>query len=147
VEGLRAAERVFIQADGPDGRVTATDQRLIWPGGAIAWHEIERASWDGDDEVLTIEPVATSDHPRVYRLPITAPGRLIDVVREQVVASVVISRHVSLKGRRGVRVTGRRHAGGELRWSAVLDAGIDPENPETRSQLDAAVAGVRSEVE
>jgi hypothetical protein len=46
-----------------------------------------------------------------------------------------------------VRVTGRRHAGGELRWSAVLDAGIDPENPETRSQLDAAVAGVRSEVE
>ncbi|NED96911.1 hypothetical protein G1H11_16515 [Phytoactinopolyspora alkaliphila] len=147
IEGLWAAERVLVRADGPQGPVAATDQRLIWADGSIAWHEIERASWDGDDEVLTVEPVATSGRKRVHRLPIATPGRLVDVVRERVVASVVISRHVPLRGRRGVRVTGRRQADGELIWSAVLDPGIDMRDAETRHQVDTAVAAVRHEVE
>lgn len=146
-EDLQRGERVLAQADGSEGRVTATDRRLLWPDGSIGWHEIERASWDADEECLRVEPVPTSGHHRRYRLPLSAPGRVVDVVREQVTGSVIISRHVPLEGRRGVRVTGRRKPDGELVWSAVLDRGVDPEDQQTRSRLDAAVAEVRSEVE
>lgn len=147
VEGLERGERVLVTAQGPHGRVVATDRRLVWPAGSISWHEIERASWDGDDDVLNVVPVAAAERQRLYRVSVTKPGRLVDVVREQVIRSVVVSRHVPLDERRGVRVTGRRTADGSLVWQAVLDAGVDVDAPGMRPRVDAAVAAVRSEVE
>ncbi len=147
MEGLETGERVLAEAEGPDGRIAATDRRLVWPSGSIAWHEIERASWESDAERLLVEPIATSPHSQPYKLPVTGPGRLVDVVREQVTGSVIISRHIRLEGRRGVRVTGRRKADGELVWNAVVDSGLDPDDEHTRARLDAAVSAVRSEVE
>lgn len=118
------------------------------PGRTLAWDEIERATWDGDDDTLLVVEVATaSARPVRHRLRITAPGRLVDVVREQVTASVILTRFVPIDGRRGVRVTGRRTRGGDLVWSAALDAGIDRADPGTRARIDAAVAAVRAEVE
>lgn len=147
MESLEQGERVLVTAEGPDGAVTATDRRLIWPAGSISWYEVERASWNGDAETLDVVPVPASEHRRAFRVPITKPGRLVDVVREQVIGSVVITRHVPLDGRRGVRVSGRRKADGSLVWQAVVDAGLDVNHPELRPRLDAAVEAVRREVE
>ncbi|WP_166354935.1 hypothetical protein [Phytoactinopolyspora limicola] len=147
VAGLESGERVLASATGPDGQVAATDRRLIWPAGSIRWFEVERASWNSDDEVLDVVPVRASDHAARYRVAITEPGRLVDVVREQVTGSVVISRHVPLAGTRGVRVSGRRTPDGGLVWQAVLDAGIDVDDAETRAQLDTVIAQIRGEVE
>lgn len=139
---------MLAAASGPHGDIVATTDRLVMPGRTLGWDEIERATWDGDDDTLLVVEVATaSARPVRHRLQITTPGRLVDVVREQVTASVVLTRFVPIDGRRGVRVTGRRTRGGDLVWSAALDAGIDRADPGTRARIDAAVAAVRAEVE
>jgi hypothetical protein len=85
---------------------------------------------------------------RNHRLRFEQPGRLLDVIREQVTASVVISRYVPVDGERGVRVTGRRRAGQVgLRWVVAVDTGLDLADPSVRALVDTAVAGVRAEVE
>ncbi|AYY14023.1 hypothetical protein EF847_16250 [Actinobacteria bacterium YIM 96077] len=144
---LEPGERVLARASGPDGEVSATNRRLIWPDGSIHWYEIERASWDGDAAHLLVTPVATSEHAGPYRLVLNEPTRLVDVVREQVTASVVITRHVPLSGEHGVQVTGRRRADGSLVWNAVVDAALDLDDPQLRTRLDAAITTVRSEIE
>lgn len=147
VEGLEPGERVLAQASGPHGVVTATDQRLIWPGGSLGWHEIERASWDSEAAHLQVVPVPTAGHARTYRLPLDQPGRLVDVVREQVTGSVVLHRRVLLDGRHGARVVGRRRGRDGLVWNAIVDEELNPDDPDVRARLDAAIAEIRSEVE
>lgn len=151
VEGLDRGERVLATADGPGGAIAATNRRLVLPGLSIGWEKVERASWDGDEETLvvieTAEAAASAGRGGRHRIPVTEPGRLVDIVREQVTGSVVIVRQVAIAAGRGVRVTGRRRYDGELVWSAVVDAGLDLEDPPTKARLDAAVAVVRAEVE
>lgn len=139
---------MLASGSGPEGELVATSRRLIFPSGSLGWEQIERATWDGDENVLDVYEVAMSgSRPRLRRVAITERGRLVEVVREQVTASVVISRHVPIRGRQGVRVTGRRMPDGDLSWRAVLDHGIDPNDPATRTQINEAVAWVRSVVE
>lgn len=149
IERLEPGERVLATADGPDGPVTATTRRLVLPTGtSLAWTAIETAGWDRAESVLTVAEVpVTTPKGRRHRLRLDRPGRLTDVVREQVTASVVISRRMPVDGARGVRVTGRRTPDDELIWSVQLDAGIDIDDPATRARVDEAVALVRSEVE
>lgn len=150
---LEPGERLLAVAEGPDTVVSATTRRLAVSGGpSWPWHAVERASWDGDAETLTVIPTsaarATDERGRSRHVVVlTAPGRLVDIVREQVNASMVIDRHIPVDGRRGVRVTGRRTADGDLAWHARLDAGLRPDDPETKRRIDDAVASVRHEVE
>ena len=64
----------------------------------------------------------------------TEPGRLLELVRERITASVVLQRHVPIAGKRGVRVIARRRAAGsrELSWLFEYDEGIDPDRPVRR---------------
>lgn len=147
---LAPGEKLLAVAEGPGTVLAATTRRLVvsdgpdWP-----WHRVERASWDGDAETLTVFPVpdGSGRGPRRHVAVLTAPGKLVDVVREQVNASVVIDRHVPVDGRRGVRVMGRRTPDGTLAWNARLDAGLRLDDPETKRRVDDAVASVRREVE
>jgi hypothetical protein len=150
---LESGERLLAVAEGPETVVAATSRRLVVSGGpSWPWHAIERASWDGDAETLTVFPTAAGRgpggrSPSRHVVVLTAPGRLVDVVREQVNASLVIDRHVAVDGRRGVRVTGRRTGNGDLAWHARLDAGLRADDPELKRRIDDAVASVRHEVE
>jgi hypothetical protein len=155
VEGiaLEPGERVLASAAGEAGTLIATDRRLLVPGpadqGGIGWETVDRATWDGDTEILTITQTALlGSRPRQHRLHVQAAGPLLDVVREQVTASVVISRYVPIEGDRGVRITGRRQPGrAGLAWVVAVDNGLSVETPEVRNLIDAAVKAVRSEVE
>ncbi|TDE11510.1 hypothetical protein [Jiangella asiatica] len=148
IDGMVPGERVLAAATGPDGEVVATTHRLMLRDTAIEWSRVDTASWDGEAELLALTEVPEpTGRQRRHRVALDQPGRLVDVVREQVTASVLISRHVAVNGRRGVRVTGRRTASDEIVWSAALDPGIDLDDPATRVRVDAAVALVRNEVE
>lgn len=148
IDGLEKGERVLAAAAGPDGEVVATTHRLRLRDTSVEWSRVETASWDGDAELLVVTEVPDSrGHRQRHRVALESPQRLVDVVREQVTQSVVISRHILVDGRRGVRVTGRRTAADEIVWTAALDSGIDLHDPGTKARVDAAVALVRNEVE
>src|SRR5690349_12502243 len=97
VDGLEQGERVLARASGPVGETVATTLRLL-PAGDLArgveWSLIEKAGWDATEDVLDVVEVPdATGRRRRHRVAIDKPGRLVDVVREQVTASVVISRH------------------------------------------------------
>lgn len=151
---LEQGERVLASGRAASGEpVVATDRRLYVPEAGkfrpIAWDGVEKASWSTDEDALFVtETAVAGDRPRQHRIGLEGDGRLLDVIREQVTASVVISRHVPVDARRGVRVTGRRRSAGDgLRWVVTPDAGVDVTDAKVRSRVDAAVAAVRAEVE
>ncbi|MGH8824784.1 MAG: hypothetical protein ACRDVN_09935 [Jiangellaceae bacterium] len=144
-------ERALASASSAAGPVVATDRRLLvpLPDGyhSIGWDRVDRARWDGDDEVLVVNESAPLGSPRRdHRLRVDDPRRLLDVVREQVTASVVLTRYVPIDGTLGVRVTGRRRRDG-LAWVVAVDDGLRLDDPAVRRLVDAAVAEVRAEVE
>ena len=121
----RAGERVLAWADvgGP-----ATRARRH-PGGAlpargdrrIPWEQVEAADWDHDSATLRVSEVGTWGEPRpTHRFTLDEPGRLLELVRERVTASVVLQRHVPIGGRRGVRVIARRAPTGDRRLQLAL---------------------------
>ena len=58
---------------------------------------------------LRVVEVGTWGEPRAeHRFASPSPGRLLELVRERVTASVVLQRHVPVRGRAGVRVIARR---------------------------------------
>lgn len=150
---LEPGERVLAYAAAPGGAVAATNLRLVLPAAAgvhaIGWDAVEQARWDADEETLVVlESAPVGDRPRRHRVELAKETRLLDVIREQVQASVVISRHVALAGEHGIRVTGRRRPGSDrLTWKVAVDHGIDISNPDIRARIDEAVARVRAEVE
>ncbi|HZY28483.1 MAG: hypothetical protein ACRDVO_13440 [Jiangellaceae bacterium] len=153
VEGvvLENGERALASAASAAGSVVATDRRLLVPTAdgyhSIGWDRVDRAAWDGDAEVLVVAESAPLGSPRRdHRLRVEDPRRLLDVVREQVTASVVLTRHVPIDGSLGVRVTGRRRRDG-ITWLVAVDEGLRLEDPAIRRLVDAAVASVRAEVE
>jgi hypothetical protein len=74
--------------------------------------------------------------------------RLLDLVRERVTASVLISRHVPVTGRRGVRVIGRRAPSGRspVQWAFEYDAGVDPDDPFVQTAAEDALAAAKADV-
>jgi hypothetical protein len=155
VEGvaLEPGERVLAAAAGETGSVVATDRRLLAPQAAgydsIGWETVERATWDGETEVLTITQTAPlGSRPQQHRLRVEPAGGFLDVVREQVTSSVVISRYVPIEGEHGVRITGRRQSGRTgLAWFVALDNGLPIDAPGVRELIDSAVKQIRAEVE
>ena len=79
---------------------------------------------------------------------LTDPGRLVELVRERVTTTVVLQRHVPIRGSRGVRVIARRAATGarELTWLFEYDQGIDPDDPFVEHAAQEALAAARGEV-
>lgn len=150
---LEPGERVLAQAESADGPIVATNHRLLIPVATgfhtIGWEQVERATWSRDDEeLLVVETVPLGTKPRRHRIGLGAAMAFLDIVREQVQASVVISRHVAIEGDRGVRVSGRRRPGRhKLAWVVAVDPGIDLDDPEVRATVESAVALVRAEVE
>lgn len=151
--GLDPGERVLASGATPSGPLVATTLRLLLPAAegftGVAWENVERATWERDAETLVVvESASPGLPPRRHLVPVNEAAGVLDVVREQVKASVVISRYVPVAGERGIRVNGRRKPGQQrLSWVVALDPGIDLDDPGVRSRVEAAVARVRAEVE
>lgn len=115
----------------------------------IPWEEVQSADWDQDSAVLHVVEVGSWGEVRPeLRLTLEEPALLLQLVRERVTASVLLQRHVAIRGSRGVRVIARRAPRGDqpVRWLFEYDEGVDPDDPAVREAADAALAAARAEV-
>jgi hypothetical protein len=148
---VTAGEKVLAWAAAADGVVAGTRAALYLPGGRrLPWEQVEAADWDKESDTLRISEVGTWGTPRPsYAFVLTEPSRLLQLVRERVTATVVLQRHVAIRGRRGVRVIARRAPAGEreLIWLFEYDEGINPDDPFVDHAALEALAAARDEIE
>ncbi|WP_460835795.1 hypothetical protein [Nocardioides hungaricus] len=128
----------------PLGTALALEETL-----RIPWEDVQAADWDADASTLRVSEVGTWGEQRpehAFTLP--EPGRLLELVRERVTASVVLQRHVPIRGRQGVRVIARRAPRGDqpVRWIYEYDAGVDPADPAVQHAAEEALAAAQAEV-
>jgi hypothetical protein len=158
---VQPGERVLAWCAAADGRVVAGTRDALYAGRPassvvepvetvrIPWEQVEAAEWDRDTSVLRVSEVGTWGAARpVHSFVIEQPGRLLQLVRERVTSTVVLQRHVPVRGRSGLRVIARRAPGGDRRvsWVYEYDAGIDPADPAVREAAEAALARAQEEV-
>ncbi|QIX27323.1 hypothetical protein ncot_12465 [Nocardioides sp. JQ2195] len=143
-------EKALAGAVTADGRVVVgTRDALYVDAQRIPWEIVERADWDKDEATLTVSEVGSWGRERpAHALPLEEPGRLLELVRERVTASIVLQRHVPIHGKRGVIVIGRRAPRGHqpVEWVYEFDEGVDPDDPEVRRRAEVALAAARDEV-
>ena len=144
-------ERVLAAATAQDGTVLAGTRDAFYVKGPdaeatrVPWEQVEAATWDADSDTFRLSEVGTWGLPRREHVAVLdEPGRLLELVRERVTASVVLQRHVPIDGRRGLRVIARRAPRGDrpVQWVYEYDEGVDPDDPRVataaREALDAA---------
>lgn len=148
-------ERLLASAATPDGTVLAGTRDAFYlavPGREVRrtpWEEVEAARWDRDTDTFHLSEVGSWGQQRPsVKVHLEEPGRLLELVRERVTASVVLQRHVAVHGRRGLRVIARRAPSGErpVQWVYEYDEGIDPDDPEVRAAAEQALDAARLEV-
>ena len=143
-------ESVLAWARAADGTVVAGTRDAAYVGDhRIPWEQVEAADWDSDTELFRLSEVGRWGEPRVeHALTLREPGRLLELVRERVTASVVLQRHVPVTGRRGLRVIARRAPRGDrpLSWVYEYDEGVDPDDPAVREAAIAALRQAREDV-
>jgi hypothetical protein len=136
------------------GWVAGTRDALYLPGVRLPWEQVQSADWDREHDRLRVSEVGSWGEPRARHL-LAVPNaatkdadRLLPLVRERVTASVLLSRHVAVTGRHGVRVVARRAPSGrsEVQWIFEYDDGIDPDDPFVRAAAETALAAARSDV-
>lgn len=150
---VAAGERVLASCETVEGVVLAGTRDAFYIGTApitrVPWQQVAAADWDRDDAVFRLSLVGSwGEEKVVHSYGLTEPGRLLELVRERVTASIVLQRHVPLAGRRGVRVIGRRPARGigEIEWFFEYDEGVDPADPAVRDASGSALAAARADV-
>ena len=148
-------ERVLAGAMDDSGSwVVGSDGALHLPLAGdewqrLGWEQVDRASWDEDAERLVVVEVADFGRPQPrHELALREPRRLLDLVRERVTASVLLTRHVPVAGSRGLKVVARRSPTrrGDVVWSTWLDEGLDPSDPSVRQAVDEGLATARAEL-
>jgi hypothetical protein len=152
---VAAGERLLAWVPvGNSDWVGGTRDALYVPGARVPWEQVQAADWDRDEGRLVVTEVGTWGQPRP-RHALTIPesatkdaDRLLQLVRERVTASVLLSRHVRVSGRRGVRVVARRAPSGrsEVQWFYEYDEGIDPDDPVARAAAETALARAKDDV-
>jgi hypothetical protein len=150
-----AGERLLAWAPLADGGwVAATRDALYLPEVRLPWEQVQAADWDREDDRLRISEVGTWGEPRARHVLAVSNAaakdadRLLRLVRERVTASVLLSRHVAVEGRRGVRVVARRAPSGrsDVQWIFEYDEGVDPTDPWVRAAAESALAAAKSDV-
>jgi hypothetical protein len=150
---LVSGESELARAQSEAGLVVGTRDALYVPTSVghvrVPWDQVESADWDQEGEVLRVREVGTWGVRRPeYLLAIADPGRLLELVRERVTATVLLQRHVAIEGSRGVRVIARRAPSGrrEVTWLFEYDEGVDPDDPFVAHAAETALAAAREEV-
>jgi hypothetical protein len=128
----------------PLGTTLALEETL-----RIPWEDVQAADWDAEETTLLVTEVGSwgEERPR-HVFTLAEPGRFLELVRERVTASVVMQRHVPIRGRKGVRVIARRAPRGDqpVRWIYEFDAGIDPADPVVQRAAEEALTAAQADV-
>ncbi len=154
--GLPRGEKVLAHAAVADGAWVLGTRRFLvlvppdaGPARQIPWEQVEDASWDQEASRLRVNETGSYGQPQpAHAWEMTEePALLLQLVRERVMASIVLQRRVEVRGQLGLTVIGRRSpVGGAVAWMHAYDAGLDPDDPEVRGVADAALDAARAEV-
>jgi hypothetical protein len=148
--GLSRGERVLARASTTDGSwLLGTRDALVVVDHTssalrVPWERVETADWVRDAEQLRVTEVGEFGDPRpVHVFSVADPGRLLQMIRERVTASVLLQRRVVVSGRGGLLVIARRppRGRGEVSWAWEFDAGVDPDDPVVQ---ELAAQGLRA---
>lgn len=142
-------ERLLAWATTDDGTVIGGTRDAFYTPSRVPWEQVEAADWDRDASTLRVSEVGAWGSARPEHLfTVGEPGRLVQLIRERVTASVVYQRHVPITGRRGVRVIARRPPGRatDLTWVYEYDEGVDPDDPAVRLAAAEALVVAREDV-
>ncbi len=150
--GLSRGEKVLAFTQSGEQWVLGTRSAVLVVGPdvvrRIPWEQVESAGWDSDESVLGFSEVGEWGQPRPeHRFPLAEPGRLLELMRERVTASVVLQRRVLVEGKRGFNINARRSpTGGPVSWFVEYDEGVNPEGVVVRDLAGRALDEARSEL-
>ena len=87
------------------------------------WHEIERGEWNAETRTLRWKRLDGGHGSAV----LSEPGRMPELFRERIAATIALERFVPIAGERGVIVSARRNLveGGTISWHSDPDARSD----------------------
>lgn len=114
----------------------------------IGWHEIERGGWNAELHTLSwVLHAATGKPSPRGSLELLEPGRMPELFRERISATIAIERFVPLLGERGVTISARRDLGasGTVAWHSTLTRGLSWETNGVRAAVDQAMEQLRTE--
>jgi len=145
--GLGAKDRVNAAARLRDGSwVAATTDALLLGDVELDWVSVTHARWNRDEETLSLRWL-TEEGTGARDLRLDQPGDLPETVYARVTATVVLSRHVPVVGKQGVRIAARRPGGGgEVTWQVVPDRGVDPDDPAVLAVVDQTLRSMAEEL-
>lgn len=150
---LPRSEKVLAFAQAADGSwLLGTRVALVLVPESevvrLAWEEVEDAAWDVEEGELRVTGVGAYGQVRPsYTLRLEDPALLLQLLRERVMASIVLQRRVPVRGKLGLTVIGRRSpVGGPVAWMHAYDPGLDPTDPEVAALATAALTQAQSEV-
>lgn len=136
-DGFVVGSPAVLSIGGGDTVAGAEDWRHV------GWHEIEHGGWNAESRSLSW----TLYGGRRGRVELAEPGRLPELFRERVAASIAVERFVPIRGERGVTVTARRDLGtaGTLSWHSTLTRGLSGSGYGVAEQIARAEAELASE--
>ena len=142
--------RVLAWAEAVDGYAVGSAAALSTTEGNtgdwrhVGWHEIEHGGWNAETRKLSWAEYGG----RRGSVELTGAGRLPELFRERIAASIVVERFVPVAGDRGVVVNGRRDLSATvpvIAWHATLGRGLSWRTPGLRETVDEAMAELRTE--
>jgi len=147
--GLDGSDRVLawsLLAGGGAAAATVEGLRIATPRGKLInreWLEVDHAAWDQDSAMLAVWWVGSRQTTPLEI--VDDEGRLPEVVRERVQASVVLSSDVPLPGGRSAKVALRRAPDGSLVTQQLLPPGVRADADGVAQRMERAAAELRSE--
>ena len=124
-------------------RLVGTRDALRVPDRELRWEEILTADWDAESETLTLVLV----EPEVLTFSMDESALLLQLVRERVTASILLTRRYLVDDELGFTVMARRPpGGGDISIRYEYDRGVDPDAADVQQAAREALREVRDEV-
>lgn len=143
--------RILAWASTPEGFAIGSPSLLSCSTSApedpwrhLGWHEIERGGWDAETSRLGWVRYGGERES----VGLVEAGRLPEVFRERVAASIVLEKYVPVLNNRQVLISGRRDladGGSAISWHGTLGRGLSWQTPGVRAAVDEAIGDVRAE--
>lgn len=151
---LDPGERPLAWAVDDDGCWhIGTDRALHLADGdayrRLGWEQVERADWQRDGDRLAVVEIADwGQSERRHEITVSDAGQLLELLRERVTKSVLVTVYARVRGRAGLSVVGRRSpvGGGPVAWSYVLAEGLDPDDPEVAEVAERTLREAAAEL-